>query len=321
MSMNETSAATESVRDTRADEVSALLVGAVDLHCHSGPAAMPRVLDHHEAMMDCAAAGFRALLYKDHFYLGVPHALVLEKLFPDTGVRLFSGLVLNNANGGINPHAVDHAASIGAKIIWMPTVSAENHIAQLTGQGKSFPKTTRKMLDPIPLSALDANGAVCDAAKACLDIIAEANIILAGGHLPARELHLLFEEAARRGVKKMLVNHPTYIVGCTDEDIRSLVAAGAYIEHSICMFANGKAKKFGASDLAHLIDIAGVDRTILSSDLGLLDNPRPVEGFRQIVRMLLDLQFSAAAIQQLIGTNAASLLDLDMKRPSHLRRN
>jgi len=321
MSMNETSAATESVRDTRADEVSALLVGAVDLHCHSGPAAMPRVLDHHEAMMDCAAAGFRALLYKDHFYLGVPHALVLEKLFPDTGVRLFSGLVLNNANGGINPHAVDHAASIGAKIIWMPTVSAENHIAQLTGQGKSFPKTTRKMLDPIPLSALDANGAVCDAAKACLDVIAEANIILAGGHLPARELHLLFEEAARRGVKKMLVNHPTYIVGCTDEDIRSLVAAGAYIEHSICMFANGKAKKFGASDLAHLIDIAGVDRTILSSDLGLLDNPRPVEGFRQIVRMLLDLQFSAAAIQQLIGTNAASLLDLDMKRPSHLHRN
>ncbi len=75
--------------------------------------------------MDCAAAGFRALLYKDHYYLGVPHAVILEKLFPDTGVRLFSGLVLNNANGGINPHAVDHAASIGAKIIWMPTISAE----------------------------------------------------------------------------------------------------------------------------------------------------------------------------------------------------
>jgi len=146
MSVHETAA----VPDSRADEVAALLVGAVDLHCHSGPAAMPRVLDHHEAMMDCAAAGFRALLYKDHYYLGAPHAVILEKLFPDTGVRLFSGLVLNNANGGINPHAVDHAASIGAKIIWMPTVSAENHIAQLTGQGKTFPKTKRKMLDPHP---------------------------------------------------------------------------------------------------------------------------------------------------------------------------
>jgi Family of unknown function (DUF6282) len=312
MPAHATSVRPNSVPDNRADEVAALLVGAVDLHCHSGPAAMPRVLDHHEAMMDCAAAGFRALLYKDHYYLGVPHALILEKLFPDTGVRLFSGLVLNNANGGINPHAVDHAASIGAKIIWMPTVSAENHIAQLTGQGKTFPKTKRKMLDPIPLSALDSNGAVCDAAKACLDIIAQANIILAGGHLPARELHLLFDEAKRRGVQKMLVNHPTYLVGCTDADIRSLVGAGVYMEHSICMFADGKSKKFAAGELAHLIDVAGVERTILSSDLGLLDNPRPVEGFRQIVRMLLDLQFSAADIRTLISTNAAGLLDLDV---------
>jgi hypothetical protein len=321
MSLNETPAVTESAYDTRADEVSALLVGAIDLHCHSGPAAMPRVLDHHEAMMDCAAAGFRALLYKDHYYLGVPHAIILEKLFPDTGVRLFSGLVLNNANGGINPHAVDHAASIGAKIIWMPTISAENHIAQTTGQAKTFPKTKRKMLDPVPLSALDANGAVSDATKACLDIIAEANIILAGGHLPARELHQVFDEAKRRGVKKMLVNHPTYVVGCNDEDIRQMVAAGVYMEHSICMFADGKAKKFSADDLAHLIKVAGVDRTILSSDLGLLDNPRPVDGFRQIVRMLLDLQFSKTDIRQLISINAAGLLDLDVKQPDYLNRH
>jgi hypothetical protein len=296
--------------DSRGDEVSALLVGAIDLHCHSGPAAMPRVLDHHDALMDCAAAGFRALLYKDHYYLGVAQAVILEKLFPDTGVRLFSGLALNNASGGINPHAVDHAAAIGAKIVWMPTLSAENHIAQASGQAKSFPKTKRRMLDPIPLSALDATGAVSDATKQCLDIIADADIILAGGHLPARELHLLFDEAKRRGVRKMLVNHPTYVVGCTDEDIRQLAAAGVYMEHSICMFADGKAKKFSADDLAHLIEVAGVARTILSSDLGLLDNPRPVQGFQQIVRMLLDLQFSSADIRQLVGTNAAGLLNL-----------
>jgi hypothetical protein len=265
-------------------------------------------------MMDCAAAKFRALVYKDHYYLGTPHAIILEKLFPDTGVRLFSGLVLNNSNGGINPHAVDHAASIGAKIIWMPTISAENHIAKSSGQAKTFPKTKRKMLDPVGLSALDANGKISDETKGCLDIIAEADIILAGGHLPASELHLVFDEAKRRGVKKMLVNHPTYVVGCNDEDIRQMVSAGVYMEHSICMFADGKAKKFSADDLNHLIKVAGVEKTILSSDLGLLDNPRPVEGFRQIVRMLLDLQFSKAEIRMLISTNAAGLLDLDIKQ-------
>ena len=294
----------------RKDDVDRLLTGAVDLHCHSGPAAMPRILDHHEAMMDCAAAGFRALVYKDHFYLGTPHAIMLEKLFPDTGVRLFSGIALNNAVGGINPHAVDHAAKIGAKIVWLPTLSAENHIRQASGQAKTFPKTSQKMLDPIPLSALDSNGKVSDATRQVLDIIAEADIILAGGHLPASELHLVFDEARRRGVKKMIVNHPTYVVGCTDEDIRQLVAIGVFMEHSICMFVEGRSKKYGPDKLKHLIEVAGVDRTLLCSDLGLTGSPRPVDGYRAIVEILLDLQMPESDIRKLIGSNAAALLNL-----------
>jgi len=304
-------AAASAADNARNQEVADLLVGAVDLHCHSGPAAMPRILDHHEAMMDCAAARFRALVYKDHFYLGTPHALLLEKLFPNTGVQLFSGIALNNASGGINPHAVDHAAKIGAKIVWMPTLSADNHIKQIAGQAKTFPKTSQKMLDPIPLSALDANGKLTDATKQVLDLIAEADIILAGGHLPASELLIVFEEAGRRGVKKMIVNHPTYIVGATDDDIRELVKLGVYMEHSICMFVEGRAKKYGPDKLAHLIEVAGVDRTLLCSDLGLVGSPRPVDGYREIVKTLLDLQMPAADIRKLISSNAAALLDLD----------
>jgi hypothetical protein len=215
--------------ENRDAEVSALLVGAVDLHCHSGPAAMPRILDHHEALLDCANAKFSALVYKDHFYLGVSHAMILEKMFPDAGVKLFSGIALNNASGGINPHAVDHAINIGAKIVWLPTLSAANHIAKTATEAKSFPKTAKKMLDPIPLSALDANGKLSDATRQVLDLIAEGDIILAGGHLPASELHLVFAEAKSRGVKKMMVNHPTYVVGCTDEDIRQMVRLGVCI--------------------------------------------------------------------------------------------
>ena len=296
--------------DNRDAEVAALLVGAVDLHCHSGPAAMPRILDHHEALMDCAAAKFSALLYKDHFYLGVSHAMILEKLFPETGVKLFSGIALNNANGGINPHAVNHAINIGAKIVWLPTLSAANHLAALAGEAKTFPKTAKKMLDPIPLSAMDANGKLSDETKQVLDLIAEGDIILAGGHLPAAELHVVFAEAKQRGVKKMLVNHPTYIVGCSDEDIRQMVRMGVTMEHSICMFVEGKAHKYGPDKLAHLIEVAGVDHTVLCSDLGLQGSPRPIEGYRQIVRQLLDLQFSEADIRTMTSRNAAKLLNL-----------
>jgi hypothetical protein len=259
--------------------------------------------------MDCAAAKFSALLYKDHFYLGVSHAMILEKLFPETGVKLFSGIALNNASGGINPHAVNHAINIGAKIVWLPTLSAANHLAALSGEAKTFPKTAKKMLDPIPLSAMDANGRLSDETKQVLDLIAEGDIILAGGHLPAAELHVVFAEAKRRGVKKMLVNHPTYIVGCSDDDIRQLVALGVYMEHSICMFVEGKAHKYGPDKLAHLIEVAGVDHTVLCSDLGLQGSPRPIEGYRQIVRQLLDLQFSEADIRTMTSRNAAKLLN------------
>jgi hypothetical protein len=229
-------------------------------------------------------------------------------------VKLFSGIALNNASGGINPHAVDHAVKIGAKIVWMPTLSAANHIEQITGQGKTFPKTAKKMLDPIPLRATDANGKVSDATKQVLDLIAEADVILAGGHLDAAEMIKVFEEAKRRGVNRMLVNHPTYMIGCTDEDIRTLVSLGAHIEHSICMWVEGNSKKFTPQQMVHLIEVAGVDGTILSSDLGLVGSPKPVEGFRQMVRLLLDQQVPKADIRKLISTNAAQLLGLEDTR-------
>jgi hypothetical protein len=120
----------------------------------------------------------------------------------------------------------------------------------------------------------------------------------------------VFQEARRRGVKRMLVNHPTYIVNCTDDDMRALVEIGAYLEHSICMFIDGSAKQFSADDLAHYIEVGGADRTVLSSDLGLRGSPRPVEGYRQIARVLLDLQVPKEDIRKMLADNAAWLLGL-----------
>ena len=297
---------------SRAAQIDELLKGAIDLHCHSGPAVMPRILDHHDALIDAAAAGFKAVVYKDHYYPGMAQAVILEKLFKDKGVRLFSGIVLNNAMGGWNPHAVDHTIKLGGKIVWLPTLSAANHIAHVeTGKTKTFPKTAQRMLDAIPMSAVDGRGKLLDPVKQILDLIAEGDIILAGGHLPAAELHLVFAEAKARGVRKMLVNHPTYMVDASDADIRDMVGIGVTMEHSICMFVEGRSKKFSDADLKNLIDTAGVANTIISSDLGLPGCPRPVEGFRQIVEMLLDLQVSEADIRRLVSANAAAMLNLE----------
>ena len=292
----------------RTAEVAELLVDAVDLHCHSGPAAMPRILGHTEAFQMAEDAGFKALLYKDHYYVGMPHCAVLKDIYPDSKVELYSGVALNNASGGINPHAVDHNIKLGGKIVWFPTFAAKNHIEAYAS--KSFPKTAKPMLAPIPLTVLDANGKLIDEAKQICDLIAEADIILAGGHLHVSELFILFEEAAKRGVKKMLVNHPSYIIGCSDEDIRGLVGLGAYMEHSICMFIPGRAKQHETADLIHMMEVAGADRTVLGSDLGLTQAPKPVDGFRMIVSDLLDHQVDKADIRKIISTNASGLINL-----------
>ena len=235
-----------------------------------------------------------------------PNKQVLKDIYLDSKVELFSGVALNNASGGVNPHAVDHAIKLGGKIVWFPTFAAKNHIEAYAS--KSFPKTAKPMLPPIPLTVLDANGRLTDEAKQICDLIAEANIILAGGHLHVSELFILFEEARKRGVKKMLVNHPSYIIGCSDEDIRGLVALGAYMEHSICMFIPGRAKQHETEDLIHMMEVAGVDRTVLGSDLGLTQAPKPVDGYRMIVSDLLDHQVPKSDITKIISTNAAGLL-------------
>jgi hypothetical protein len=307
-------AAVNSLTPERARAVAELLKGAVDLHCHSGPSVMQRVLDHLDAAMDCEQAGFAALVFKDHYYPGMAHARIIHHAYPDLKVRLFSGVALNNAVGGVNPYAVDHCVKLGGKIVWMPTFSAANHIRDLAEKrhgADTFPKTAQRMLDPTPLSVLDANGVLTDETKHCLDLIAEGDVILAGGHLHISEQSKLFEEAKRRGVKKMMVNHPTYIVGFTNEDMKSFASMGVYLEHSVGMFTDGaRGKRWEVDEVVRLMRLVGPERTILGSDLGLTGAPRPIEGFRQVVSKLLDLQVARGDIRKIISTNALALLGL-----------
>lgn len=52
--------------------LNSLLIGAIDLHCHSGPSVMPRSIDHIDVMREGSAAKMRAILIKDHYYSATP---------------------------------------------------------------------------------------------------------------------------------------------------------------------------------------------------------------------------------------------------------
>jgi hypothetical protein len=291
-----------------------LLVGAVDLHCHSGPSVMPRYFTHLEAMQEASAAGIRALLVKDHYYSATPVTEMLNKHFAHLNVTLLSGVPLNNQTGGLNIYAVEHGIALGAKLIWMPTFTSTNHIAHHKhgAMELKFPTTTMKMLDPQPLSVVDASGNLLPEVQPILDLIAAHDVALSSGHLHIDEIWPLFEEAKRRGVKRMICNHPSYVVDATHADITKLAAMGVYIEHSMCMFTdNSKYKFWDADELNALIVAAGVDRTILGSDLGQAGNPKMVDGFRFVIGLCLDLGYSESDIRKMVSTNAIDLIGLD----------
>src|SRR5690606_19686575 len=110
------------------DRIEALLIGAIDMHCHSGPSVMPRMIDHLEALKEASSAGMRALLFKDHFCSATPTTELLACHFGHLDVVMLSGVPLNDPAGGLTPYAVDHGLKLGARLVWMPTFSAANHI-------------------------------------------------------------------------------------------------------------------------------------------------------------------------------------------------
>lgn len=298
----------------KAELIESLLVGAVDLHCHSGPSVMDRRIDHLEVMREAHAVGMKALLLKDHYYSATPVTQLLNKHFGDLGVVMLSGVPLNNSVGGFNRFAVDHGIKLGARLVWMPTFSAKNHIDHHNKDkdfDKKFPTTKERMLAPEPLTVIDGAGALKDEVKFIVDLIAEADIILSAGHLHISEIWPLFDYAKAAGVARLLVNHPSYLLEASLADMSQLVAMGAYLEHSVCMFIpESKFHFYQPDELDRMIGAAGVERTILGSDLGQTGNPTPVEGFRTVIATCLDLGYGEDDIRKMISGNASALLGL-----------
>ncbi len=290
--------------------IDALLVGAIDLHCHSGPSVMPREIDHIEALREASQAKLRAVLFKDHYYSVTPVVRLLERHYADLGITMLSGVPLNNTNGGLNRYAVEHGLQLGANIVWMPTFSAGNHIRH-DHRHRSLP-TTKEMLQPQMLTVVDDMGRIKDEVKFILDQIAQADAVLSAGHLHISEIWPLFEEAKARGVNRRLVQHPTFVIDANLRDIGELVADGTFIEHSICMFVeDSRFRFFDPETLDGLIKAGTVEQTILGSDLGQINNPSPVEGFRSVIRICIELGYDDSQIRAMISGNAARLMGLD----------
>jgi hypothetical protein len=297
--------------------IDGLLLGAIDPHVHSGPSIAARALDHLELVKQASAAGFAAVVTKDHDYSGVMTAALITKHFPELKTKIYSSIVLNNVVGGFNPYAVEHTAAMGGKIVWMPTLAAENHLRWEKTSNWVHPASTNKMRPAVGIPVLDGNKAVRDDVKEVLDIIAKNDMVLASGHLHVSETWLVFEEAKRRGVNRIVLTHPEDIVDASMNDVKGLATMGAFVEHSLCMFIEGsKFKTRTADDLRKHIEAAGVEQTILCSDLGQTGTISPLEGFRRGIKLCIDLGYDDEQIRKMVSLNTARMLGIEADLPA-----
>jgi uncharacterized protein DUF6282 len=300
------------IQNDKKTRIDAILKAAIDPHVHSGPSIAARALDHLDLVRQMSEAGFAAVVTKDHDYAGVATAALITRQYPELRTRIFSGIALNNVVGGMNPYAVEHTAAMGGKIVWMPTLAAENHLRWEKTSKWVHPASTQKMRAASAVPVLDANKQVRDDVKEVLDVIAKSDMVLASGHLHVSETWLVFEEAQRRGVKRLIFTHPEDIVDASLNDVKGIAAMGAQVEHSLCMFLEGsKFKTRTSEDLRHQIDAAGVDQTILCSDLGQVGLFSPLEGFQRGVQLCIDLGYQDEEIHKMVSTNTARVLGLE----------
>jgi hypothetical protein len=283
--------------------VSVDLAGAADLHCHFGPDPhRERSVDAFEAAREAAAAAHRAVVLKSHDFPTASLAWAVQRDVGDA-ISVFGGICCDREVGGMNPAAVEVALGLGARVVWLPTLSSrqdrENGIADLLGI-------------PGPgLVVTDADDELLPETHEILTLVREHDAILATGHVSAAEHYAVVRDFASRG--KVLLTHATEDLAgpkLTAAQCRELADLGAWVE--LCaMTCIGELATKSVAEMVATIGMVGVERVTLGTDFGQKVNPHPAAGLQTYADALYAEGLTEAEIRQMACTNPCELLGVE----------
>lgn len=285
--------------------------GGYDLQLHVAPDVVPRRIDDLDVAAEFLAHGLSGFVLKSHYFMTAERAAVVTKAVP--GIAAYGAVTLNHSMGGINPVAVDLAGRAGARLVWMPTVDAENETAGRSTATEHLPfwagfqrQLAAKGILPPPLSVLDDRRTIASEVRQCLELIAEHEMVLCTGHLGRTEIFPLVEEARRLGVERIIVTHAEFpSQNLSQGEQYELAELGAVIEHCFTTTYTGKAPW---QALFANVAAVGPERTVLSTDLGQSSNPPVSLGLASYAQRFLDAGFSVADVRTMVVDNPARLL-------------
>ncbi|MDQ4055129.1 MAG: DUF6282 family protein [Actinomycetota bacterium] len=282
----------------------------MDLHVHPGPSPFPRRIGIREAADQATAAGFAAILVKSHHHSMLTDIAAVESSDGPLPLPVLGGVALNNYVGGLNPVAVELAVNRGGRIVWFPTISSDRHICAHSDELR-FPSTDHALTVGDPIVVIDDEDELVPAAHDILDLVAAHDLILSTGHMSPLEATAVLEAARDRGVTRLLVNHPNFVIEADEDLVRRWIDLGAVVEHSLCMYDDRSTFcNWEPDELVRLITLLGAENTLLGSDLGQLDNPLPVEGYDRVIGDLLDRGITEEQIRMMVVDNPGRLAGL-----------
>jgi len=250
-----------------------------------------------------AARGFAGLVMKNHFEGTASRARLAAEVAG--GLKVYGGLVLNRYVGGVNPHAVDAALKLGARVIWMPTLDAACH-RQAFGFGGGFAAQSSGMETSGEGLHILADGRLIPEAREVMALVRERGAALATGSF--EEIAALVAEADSQGFRKLILTHPyDKAPGLSLPEVQILSQPHVRVEFVFCSITPRWAFT-DAATIAHCIKTIGPSRVLISSDGGQAHNPMPADGYRRFVELLHDEGIAAEDFRVMCRDNGDDLL-------------
>src|SRR5215472_12546839 len=281
----------------------AAIRGAIDLHVHVGPDVIPRRVDDIDLAREFQRHHLDGFVIKSHYIPTAVQVATANRVVPD--VQVAGAITLNHSVGGLNPAALEVAARLGARVVWMPTVDAAN---EWTGRRADTPAPAwgafheRLMARPgypAPISLLDGDGRLTGAVEQCLEVFA------------------LARRAREAKVTSVLVTHAEFpSVALSPDDQVELVRLGALVEHCSTTAFTGKTTWEAVFDGLHA---TGPEGAVVSTDLGQAANPPVADGLADFADRLLAAGFTEDDVRTMALVNPARLLGVAAPRTAASR--
>ena len=281
------------------------LKGVIDMHVHSNPDIRHRAYDDFELTEAAIRVGARAIVIKTHQGTTVDRAYLCNRYNErvhggDNDFTMFGAVTLNRQMGGINPAAVESGLKLGAKVIWLPTQSARNHLEKNKADTGNCVEVVR-------------DGKVVPEMNSIFKLIKDYDAVLGTAHISPEECFITVEAARNAGVKKIVVTHPEWwLVGMSLEDqVRIVKDYDVILEHCYAQPLGGGKYKSNLEMNLEAIRECGYKNVMVCTDGGQVENPNWEIALKEDMQFLADHGITESQLHHMTHTIQANLLGIE----------